>query len=152
MVTRGFSTIVKINDKDETIIKREIKENDLGNGSDGYRIVSLVMDDAAANAPNKLAALFQDSQTKVRQILFTKRATTAEEVKNFRENWRKTLYSYAKTYILYSITNKYITPELKEEILKERLETLFANFELYGYNHLEDELDFVKIDMFTKYF
>lgn len=152
MVMKGFSTAVKINDKDEQTIKYEIKDNDLGNGYDGYKIVPLVMDDAAANAPNKLAALFQDSQIKVRQVLFTKRATTAEEVKNLRELWRKTLYSYAKTYILYSLTNKYITRELKEEIIKERLETLFANFELYGYNHLEDELDFVKIDMFTKYF
>lgn len=152
MVMKGFSTAVKINDKDETTIKSEIKDNDLGNGSDGYRIVPLVMDDAGANAPNKLAALFQDSQIKVRQILFTKRASTATEVKTWRENWRKTLYYYAEAYVSYSLNSKYITPELKEDILKERLETLFANFELYGYNHLEDEKDFVKIDIFKEYF
>ena len=152
MVAKGFSTAVKINDKDETIIKREIRDNDLGNGSDGYKIVSLVMDDAAANAPNKLAALFQDSQIKVRQVLFTKRASTATEVKTLRELWRKTLYHYAATYISYSLNSKYITPALKKEILKERMENLFANFELYGYNHLEDEEDFVKIDIFKEYF
>lgn len=151
MVERGFSTATKINDKDEKIIKLEIKDNPLGNGDDGFDVRPLCVDDAGANAPAKLWALIMNPNTKVRHIIFTKNASTADEIKKLRETWRKTLMSYAKTIITFSLDNEYISPKAREEYVKERLKKLFANFELYGYNHLDDEKDFVKIDMFREY-
>ena len=88
---------------------------------------------------------------KIRHIIFTKKAQTAEEVKTMRETWRKTLINYAKIAIQFSLQNKYISPETREEFINERLHIMFANFELYGYNHLEDEENYVKIDMFREY-
>lgn len=151
MIERGFSTCVKINDKDEKIIKNEMKDHNLGNGNDGYKITTLCMDDPGANAPAKLWALFINPDVKVRHILFTKKATTADEVKQLRESWRKTLVFYAETVIGYSMKNEYISPKARKEYVQERLSKLFENFELYSYNHLEDEKNLVKIDIFRKY-
>ena len=88
------------------------------------------------------------SKNKVRHILFTKKAETAEEVKTMRETWRKTLYKYAREVVAFSVKS---FGESGTDAVERRLKTLFANFELYGYNHLEDEKDYVKIDMFCEY-
>ena len=151
MIEKGFSTSAKINDKDEKIIKSEMKDHLLGNGSDGFKITTLCMDDPGSNAPAKLWALFSNPDTKVRHILFTKKADTADEVKRMRETWRKTLISYAEIVISYSLQNEYISPKARNEYIKERLSKVFANFELYGYNHLENEQDLVRINMFHEY-
>jgi hypothetical protein len=150
-VYRGFSTAVKINDKDEKIIRLEVKDHALGNGNDGYEVRTICMDDPVANAPSKLWSLFMNPNNKVRHILLTKKAVTAQEVKKLRETWRKTLYDYAKQVIIFSLQNKHISTEVREEYVKERLKVMFANFELYGYNHLENEKDYIKIDMFREY-
>ena len=148
LVNTGFSTAVKINDKDEKVIKQEVKDHELGNGSDGYNVKLICMDDAGANAPAKLWSLFMNPENKVRHILFTKKAETADEVKVMRETWRKTLYKYAREVIKFSLLT---SGEAGALIMELRLQELFANFELYGYNHLEDEKDYVKIDMFSEY-
>ena len=150
-VERGFSTAVKINDKDEKVIRLEVKDHALGNGNDGYEVRTICMDDPVANAPSKLWSLFMNPNNKVRHILLTKKAVTAQEVKKLRETWRKTLYDYAKQVIIFSLQNKHISTEVREEYVKERLKVMFANFELYGYNHLENEKDYIKIDMFREY-
>jgi len=151
MVENGFSTTVKLNDKDEKIIKSEVKDHELGNGSDGYKVNLICMDDAGANAPAKLWSLFMNPNNKVRHILFTKKAETGDEVKKLRETWRKTLFDYAKQVITFSLQNKHISTEVREEYIDERIKKMFANFELYGYNHLEDEKNYVKIDIFREY-
>jgi len=148
MVNNGFSTAVKINDKDEKVIKQEIKDHTLGNGNDGYKVSLICMDDAGANAPAKLWSLFMNPKNKVRHILFTKKAETADEVKVMRETWRKTLYKYANGVIEFSLQS---FGEVGTMAVEQRLQEVFANFELYGYNHLDDEEDFVKIDMFSEY-
>ena len=148
MVEKGFSTAVKINDKDEKVIKQEVKDHVLGNGNDKYKISLICMDDAGANAPAKLWSLFMNPESKVRHILFTKKAETAYEVKTMRETWRKTLYKYANRVVEFSLQS---FGEVGAMAVEQRLQEVFANFELYGYNHLEDEKDYVKIDMFREY-
>ena len=155
MVERGFSTAVKINDKELSVIKRELKDHPLTNGSDGYKVSILIMDDAGSNAPAKLWALWNNSKIKRRQILVTKDAETAEAVLRLRETWRKTLLDYADMPTSFALTNEEnITKSVKAKVQKERIKKLFANFELYGYNHLEGESkeELVKIDMFTTYY
>jgi hypothetical protein len=148
LVNKGFSTAVKINDKDERVIKQEVKDHELGNGNDGYKVSLICMDDAGANAPAKLWSLFMNPKSKVRHILFTKKAETADEVEVMRETWRKTLYKYAKKVVEFSLETLGPTGAL---VMEQRLQEVFANFQLYGYNHLEDEEDYVKIDMFCEY-
>lgn len=148
LVKKGFSTAVKINDRDEKTIKKEVRDHILGNGNDGFKINLICMDDAAANAPAKLWSLFMNPNNKVRHILFTKKAETAEEVKMMRETWRKTLYKYARQAVEFSLKS---FGEAGTNAVELRLKTLFANFELYAYNHLEDEKNYVKIDMFCEY-
>jgi len=148
MVQKGFSTTVKINDKDEKVIKQEVKDHELGNGGDGYKVSLICMDDAGANAPTKLWSLFMNPKSKVRHILFTKKAETPEEVKVMRETWRKTLYKYGNRVVEFSLQS---FGEVGAMAVKQKLEELFANFELYGYNHLDDEKDYMKIDIFREY-
>ena len=87
-------------------------------------------------------------ESKVRHILFTKKAETAYEVKTMRETWRKTLYKYANRVVEFSLQS---FGELGAMAVEQRLQEVFANFEIYGYNHLEDEKNYAKIDMFREY-
>jgi hypothetical protein len=65
-----------------------------------------------------------------------------------RETWRKTLYKYANRVVEFSL--QYFG-KAGATAVEQTLQEVFANFQLYGYNHLEDEEDYVKIDMFCEY-
>jgi hypothetical protein len=123
----------------------------LGDGSDGYMIAPLIMDNASANAPNKLFSLCKDPSKKVRQILYSSKAKTPDDIINLRNCWRDSLIAQANNIISFALSGV-VAPEMIESVKEDKLKKLFANFELYGYNHIEDEEDFVKIDMFAKHF
>lgn len=150
-IEEGFNSTKSINILSKEKIENIIEQNVLGDGSDGFTIIPLIMDNASANAPSKLFSLCKDPNKKVRQILYSSKAKTPDDIFNLRKTWRESLITQANNIISFALSGV-VASEMIESVREDKLKKLFANFELYGYNHIEDEEDFVKIDMFTKHY
>lgn len=150
-IEEGFNSTKSINILSKEKIENIIKQNILGDGDDGFTIIPLIMDNASANAPSKLFSMCKDPNKKVRQILYSSKAKTPDEIFNLRNTWKESLITQASNIISFALSGV-VASEMIENVKENKLKKLFANFELYGYNHIEGEEDFVKIDMFTKHF
>lgn len=150
-IEEGFNSTKSINILSKEKIENIIEQNILGDGSDGFTIIPLIMDNASANAPSKLFSLCKDPNKKVRQILYSFKAKTPDDIFNLRNTWKESLITQASNIISFALSGV-VASEMIENVKENKLKKLFANFELYGYNHIEGEEDFVKIDMFTKHF
>lgn len=150
-IEEGFNSTKSINILSKEKIENIIEQNVLGDGSDGFTIIPLIMDNASANAPSKLFSLCKDPSKKVRQILYSSKAKTPDDIFNLRNSWKESLITQASNIISFALSGV-VASEMIKSVKEDKLKKLFANFELYGYNHIEDEEDFVKINMFTKHF
>tara|TARA_B100000287_G_C20574518_1_gene757888 strand:- start:47 stop:1156 length:1110 start_codon:yes stop_codon:yes gene_type:complete len=145
MIEKGFSTNVKINDVNEKTIKEQIKVTPLGDGKDGFKVAVFCMDDPQANAPTKLWKLITEPNTKFRDIAFTKRADTAEEVMDLRKQLTDTMQTRVGKMIDIVLHDKLISTDAAKEIKERKLKQIFDNYELYSYNHCEDEKELVRL-------
>ena len=145
MIEKGLSTSAKLNDVSEKTVKEHVKASHLGDGKDGFKVSVYCMDDAAANAPSKLWKLITDPNTKYRDVAFTKKADTAEEVINLRETLVDTMQTRIGLMIDIVLNDSLISDEVKDIVKERQLKKIFDNFELYSYNHNEDEEELVKL-------
>ncbi len=145
MIEKGFSTSAKLNDVSEKTIKEHVKASHLGDGKDGFKVSVYCMDDAAANAPSKLWKLITDPNTKYRDVAFFKKASTAEEVINLRETLVDTMQTRIGLMIDVVLDDSLISDEVRDIVKERQLKKIFDNFELYSYNHNEDEEELVKL-------
>ena len=144
-IEKGFSTSAKINDVNEKTIKEQVKASHLGDGKDGFKVSVFCMDDAQANAPAKLWKVILEPGVKYRDIGFTKKADTAEEVNELRKQLVDTMQTRVGKVIDRVLDNDLIGDGLKTIIKKNLLKTIFDNYELYSYNHNDDEEELVRL-------
>ena len=144
-IEKGFSTSAKINDVNEKTIKEQVKASHLGDGKDGFKVAVFCMDDAGANAPGRLWKLITEPNTKYRDVAFTKKADTAEEVINLRETLVDTMQTRIGNMIDVILKDKLISTDAAEEIKARKLKSIFDNYELYSYNHNDDEEELVRL-------
>ena len=145
MIEKGFSTSAKINDVNEKTIKEQIKATPLGDGKDGFKVAVFCMDDAGANAPTRLRKLIGEPNTKFRDIAFTKRADTAEEVIRLREHLVDTMQTHIGEVIDVILNDSLISSEVRSLVKERKLKQIFDNYELYSYNHCEGEKELVRL-------
>ena len=120
--------------------------NPLFDESDGYEVSIVCMDDAQANAPAKLKTILRfHKENPGRFILYTKRCQDDTAIHNLRESYaaalRRTAREFAQFFLKDEIPEKYY-----QEIVDQKVDSLFDNFELYSYNHMKEvEEDLVRI-------
>ena len=145
MIEKGFSTSAKINDVNEKTIKEQIKASHLGDGKDGFNVSVFCMDDAGANAPARLWKLITEPNTKYRDIAFTKKADTAEEVNELRKQLVDTMQTRIGAMIDVILNDSLLSSEVRTLVKEKKLKSIFDNYELYSYNHCEDEKELVRL-------
>ena len=139
------STNVKINDVREKNIKEQIKATSLGDGKDGFKVAVFCMDDPGANAPGRLWKLITEPNTKYRDVAFTKKADTAEEVINLREQLVDSMQTRIGKMIDVVLNDSLISSEVRTLVKERKLKSIFDNYELYSYNHNDDEKELVRL-------
>ena len=144
-IEKGFSTSAKINDVNEKTIKEQVKASHLGNGKDGFKVAVFCMDDAGANAPGRLWKLITEPNTKYRDVAFTKKADTAEEVVNLRDTLVDTMQTRIGDMIDVVLNDSLISSEVRTLVKERKLKSIFDNYELYSYNHNADEKELVRL-------
>ena len=145
MIEKGFSTSAKLNDVSEKTVKEHVKASHLGDGKDGFKVSVYCMDDAAANAPSKLWKLITEPNTKYRDVAFTKKADTAEEVVNLRDTLVDTMQTRIGDMIDVVLNVSIISSEVRTLFKERKLKSIFDNYELYSYNHNADEKELVRL-------
>ena len=138
-IEKGFSTSAKINDVNEKTIKEQVKASHLGNGKDGFKVAVFCMDDPGANAPGRLWKLITEPNTKFRDVAFTKKADTAEEVIELRRQLTDTMQTRIGLMIDIVLDDEDVAKSLAVKIKERKLKSIFDNYELYSYNHNDDE-------------
>ena len=103
------------------------------------------MDDPQANAPGKLWKLITEPNTKFRDVAFTKKADTAEEVINLREQLVDTMQTRVGLMIDAVLNDSLISGEVRTIVKERKLKKIFDNYELYSYNHNADEKELVRL-------
>tara|TARA_Y100001973_G_C5174066_1_gene320821 strand:+ start:600 stop:1688 length:1089 start_codon:yes stop_codon:yes gene_type:complete len=138
-------------DKVKLLTRKDIEEeligNDLYNESDGFDVSLVCMDDAAANAPAKLRSIlkFYSGGNPGRYILYTKRCRNAEEIRDLRVNYAKALRRAVVELAQFFLKDE-VSDKRYDDIVNEKVETFFDNFELYSYNYMKEvEEDLVPI-------
>ena len=144
-IEKGFSTSAKINDVNEKTIKEQIKASHLGDGKDGFKVAVFCMDDPQANAPGKLWKLITEPNVKFRDVAFTKKADTAEEVINLRDQLVDTMQTRVGLMIDAVLNDSLISGEVRTIVKERKLKKIFDNYELYSYNHNDDEKELVRL-------
>lgn len=145
MIKRGFSTSSKINDVNEKTIKEQIKASDLGNGKDGFKVAVFCMDDPVANGPGRLWKLITEPNTKFRDIAFTKKSDTAEEVYELRKQLVDTMQTRVGDMIDRILNDSFISGEVRTIVKERKLKSIFDNYELFSYNHVTGEKGLIRL-------
>ena len=154
IVSTGISTKHKVNLFTRQQIVDELTDkanggkdpNPLYDESDGYEVSLVCMDDATANAPAKLRSILKfQTGNSGRYILYTKRCGTDAEIIALRKSYAAALRRTVKEYAQYFLKDE-VPKKRYEEVLEEKVDSFFDNFELYSYNYMKDvEEDLVKI-------
>ena len=145
MIEKGFSTNSKINDVNEETIKEQIKASHLGNGKDGFRVAVFCMDNPQANAPGRLWKLITEPNTKFRDVAFTKKANTAEEVYELRKQLVDTMQTRIGDMLDVVLTDPLISSEVKTLVKEKKLKSVFDNYQLFSYYHVTGEKELVRL-------
>ena len=78
-------------------------------------------------------------------ILYTKRCRNADEIRELRVNYAKALRRAVVELAQFFLKDE-VSDKRYDDIVNEKVETFFDNFELYSYNYMKDvEEDLVKI-------
>lgn len=143
----GFSTTEKINTVSKPQVKSEFLESDsIKNRKSDINVSIVCMDNPQANAPAAAFPIMKEIKSKKKTVycLYTNAAKNAEEVIEFRQQWRDSIVQkvseMAEFFLDGEVAEKYKT-RIKEDKMKE----FFDNFELWSYNHLTDESEMIKI-------
>ena len=128
----------------EKDIKTQVKDHMLGNGADGFKVAIVNMGNPSANAPAKVRTILRSQGVKIRHFLFTSSASTADEVENMRITWRNSLVTQVEEILNFAFDGIYTEKE-KATKVDAKMKEFFDNFELYSYNHIDDEDGFIKI-------
>lgn len=145
----GFSTTGKINTVPKAQVKSEFLEfNSIKNRKSDVNVSIVCMDNAQANAPAAAFPIMKEIKSKKKTVycLYTNSAKNAEEVVESRQQWRDSLvqkvYEMAEFFLHNVVGENYIN-DAKDTKMKE----FFDNFELWSYNHLNDESEMIKIEL-----
>jgi hypothetical protein len=145
MIEKGFSTSSKINDVNEKTIKEQIRASHLGDGKDGFKVALFCMDDPVANAPGRLWKLITKPNTKFRDIAFTKKAETAEEVYEMRKQLVNTMQTHVGYMTDLMLNHPLMSNELVTLVKDQKQKSFFDNYQLFSYNHVAGEKELVRL-------
>ena len=144
LVNKGFNSTQGLRMPPEKDIKTQVKDHMLGNGADGFKVAIVNMGNPSANAPAKVRTILRSQGVKIRHFLFTTSASTADEVENMRITWRNSLVTQVEEILNFAFDGIYTEKE-KATKVDAKMKEFFDNFELYSYNHIDDEDGFIKI-------